>query len=201
MPGLKIPSKIAAKLSKEPQGITAFFVGLNSKIAIFGLQRSINEFKKEPLMAVLPGVALQELWSMMSLAEQALATMSIIVVVIGLIGMMSLMLSGLNERRREMAILRTLGARPHQIILLIVGEALLLTLLAICLGLFLLYLLLLVGQPMVFNHLGFHLPIGIPSDREWLLMGLVALAGLLVGWIPGLRAYRLSLSDGMSIRT
>ena len=187
-------------MAQTPKTITAFFVGLKSKISTFALQRHINDYTKEPLSAVLPGVALQELWGMMAYAEKALLAMSVMVVLVGLVGMLSLMLSGINERRREMAILRALGARPRQLMLLLMGETLFLTLLGILLGLLLLYLGLWLAQPQIQLQLGLLLPLSLPGQVEWLLMAGILLAGVLIGLIPGYRAYRYALSDGMNIR-
>jgi putative ABC transport system permease protein len=121
-------------------------------------------------------------------------------VLVGLIGMLTALLIGLNERRREMAILRSVGARPAQVLVLIIGEAAFLTLLGIAAGLALLYGLLAAGQPLIETRLGLFLDIGAPSVHELALAGAVFAAGLLVGLVPGWRAYRMSLSDGLSIR-
>lgn len=175
-------------------------LGLKSKIATFRVQREINDYRKEPLLAILPGVALQQLWDMMGIAENALLVVTALVVAVGLIGMLTVMLAGPNECRREMAILRSVGARPGHILLLVTGESLLLSLLGIALSLLLLYASLILGQPYIESRYGLHLPIGLPSLREWLILGLVGTSSLIIGLIPGYRAYRYSLSDGMSIR-
>ncbi|MES9972986.1 MAG: FtsX-like permease family protein [Candidatus Thiodiazotropha sp.] len=198
--GLKISAEEALEKNLSPKAITAFMLGLKSKIATFRVQREINDYRKEPLLAILPGVALQQLWDMMGIAENALLVVTALVVAVGLIGMLTVMLAGLNERRREMAILRSVGARPGHILLLVTGESLLLSLLGIALGLLLLYTSLILGQPYIESRYGLHLPIGLPSLREWLILGLVGTSSLIIGLIPGYRAYRYSLSDGMSIR-
>ncbi|MCG8018602.1 MAG: ABC transporter permease [Candidatus Thiodiazotropha sp. 'RUGA'] len=198
--GLKISAEEALEKNLTPKAITAFLVGLKSKIATFRVQREINDYRKEPLLAILPGVALQQLWDMMGVAENALLVVTVLVVFVGLIGMLTVMLAGLNERRREMAILRSVGARPGHILLLVTGESLLLSLIGIALGLLLLYSGLLLGQPAIESRYGLHLPIGIPSMREWIILGLVGTSSLIIGLIPGYRAYRYSLSDGMSMR-
>ncbi len=200
VPGLNISAEEALKRDLTPKAITAFMLGLKSKIATFRVQREINDYRKEPLLAILPGVALQQLWDMMGIAENALLVVTALVVAVGLIGMLTVMLAGLNERRREMAILRSVGARPGHILLLVTGETLLLSLLGIALGLLLLYTSLILGQPYIESRYGLHLPIGLPSTREWLILGLVGTSSLIIGLIPGYRAYRYSLSDGMSIR-
>ncbi len=200
VPGRQISAEQALKQDLTPKVITAFLVGLKSKIATFRVQREINEYRKEPLLAILPGVALQQLWDLMSVAENALLVVTVLVIAVGLIGMLTVMLAGLNERRREMAILRSVGARPGHILFLIIGESLLLSMIGVAIGLLLLYGGLLLAQPWVESQFGLYLPISLPSPREWFMLGLVGTSGLLIGLIPGYRAYRYSLADGMSIR-
>ena len=135
------------------------------------------------------------------MAEKALFAVSIFVVVVGLSGMLTALLTSLNERRREMAILRSVGARPIHIFGLMIGEAVLVTSMGIALGVALLYLMFIIAQPLLLSRLGLYLGISMVSPFEWLLIGLVWLAGLLVGIIPAWRIYRLALMDGLSVRT
>ncbi|QZA77695.1 ABC transporter permease [Deefgea tanakiae] len=181
-----------------PTSITAFYVGLRSPTAIFSFQRAVNQFKGEALMAIMPGVALSELWQLMSIAEQALLVVSGFVMVIGLLGMLTALLTGLNERRREMAILRSVGARAWQIFLLVMGETLLLVTLGIALGIALLYSLIIAFKPILREYYSFNLGVNSPTSTEWLLLAATLLAGVLIAAIPAWRAYRMSLSDGLS---
>ena len=73
-----------AERELQPKQITAFLLGLKSKMATFQLQRYISNYRDEPLQAVLPGVALQELWGMIGIAENALLLISVFVVISGL---------------------------------------------------------------------------------------------------------------------
>ncbi len=179
-------------------GMSAVLVGLRDRSSALSVQRYVNTYKKEALTAVLPGVALQDLWSVMAVVEDVLFVIATLVVVLGLMGMLSTLLGSLNERRREMAILRSVGARPYQIITLLLGEALLISFFAILLGLSMLYVLLALCGPYVQQHYGLYLTLSPPSTWECSLMLMVLVAGCLVGLIPGLRIYRLSLSDGLS---
>ncbi|AYC31415.1 ABC transporter permease [Pseudomonas cavernae] len=194
------PSAVACGQVLTPKAITAVLLGLNSKIATFAVQREINDYRGEPLLAILPGVALQELWSLMGTAEQALFVVSLFVVLTGLIGMLTAILTSLNERRREMAILRSVGARPWHIASLLVLEAFALALAGVLLGLALLYLGIALAQGHVQSHYGLHLPLALPSGYEWTLLGAILAAALLMGGVPAWRAYRQSLADGLSIR-
>ncbi|WP_417788316.1 ABC transporter permease [Stutzerimonas xanthomarina] len=196
----RIDAEQARLLDLQPKQITAFMLGLNSKIATFTLQRGINGYRGEPLLAILPGVALQELWSLMGTAEQALFVVSLFVVLTGLIGMLTAILTSLNERRREMAILRSVGARPWHIAGLLVVEAFSLALAGALFGLLLLYVAIAVAQGPLQSHYGLYLPLALPSAYEWSLLAGILLAGLLMGCVPAWRAYRQSLADGLSIR-
>ena len=200
IPGVSISAEQARAMDLTPKAITAALVGLSSKIATFQVQRYVNDYPQEPLSAVLPGVALSQLWNLIGIAENALLIVSAFVVVVGLFGMLTALLTSLNERRREMAILRSVGARPGHVFGLIMGEAIFLTLLGAVLGLTLLYLLLLIGQPIIESEFGIFIGIGGLSPHEWILIGAVVGAGVLVGIVPSYRAYRLSLADGLSVR-
>ena len=196
----RVSAESARSMVLQPTAITAVLLGLNSKIATFALQRQINEYSGEPLQAILPGVALQELWSLMGTAEKALFVVSLFVVLTGLIGMLTAILTSLNERRREMAILRSVGARPRHIASLLVLEAFALSLAGVAAGLILLYLGIAASQGYVQANYGLYLPLNLPSRYEWSLLGGILAAALLMGSLPAWRAYRQSLSDGLSIR-
>ena len=201
IPGQNTPAERLRQMDLQPNAVTAAMVGVQSRLQIFGLQRAINEYPAEPLLAILPGVALQELWQIVGIAETALIAVSAMVVVTALIGMMATIFSSLNERRREMAILRAMGARPRVILGLLVLEAALMAAIGALVGLGLLYAALAVAQPMIDAAFGLWLPIDAPSLREvWVLLGVI-LAGAIVSMVPALRAYRMSLADGMMVRT
>ncbi|MEP0960251.1 MAG: ABC transporter permease [Roseobacter sp.] len=200
IPGQSTPMDTLRQMELEPQAITAALVGVQSRLQVFGLQRAINEYPQEPLLAILPGVALQELWQIVGIAETALIGVSAMVVVTALIGMMATIFSSLNERRREMAIIRAMGARPPVILGLLVLEAILMGTVGALLGLVFLYVGLFIAQPIVDSAFGLWLPIQAPTLREvWVLLCVIA-ASAIVSMVPALRAYRMSLSDGMMVR-
>ncbi len=193
-------AKVLQEKDFQPKQITAMLVGLKSRIQTFALQRQINNYPKEPLSAIMPGVALHELWGMMSVAEQALMAVSGFVVIAGLLGMLSSLLTSLQERRREMAILRAMGARPRHVFSLLISEASLLTAAGIVTGVLGLYAILALLQPLIQQHYGINLTLSTLSAYEWMLLSFVQCAGIVIGFIPAFRAYRQSLSDGMTIR-
>ena len=200
MEGESISAEEVLKLDLIPEEITSFLIGLKSKIHVFDLQRKVNTYKEEPLSAIMPGVALQELWNILRTAETGLRVITWFVLFAGLLGMVTSLLSGLNERRREMAILRSVGAGPGTISFLLILEATVLTLGGIIFGLFILYLALFVSQPILEAYFGLFIPINLPSNRDIIILGGILLTAMLMGVIPAFKAYRQSLVDGMTIR-
>jgi putative ABC transport system permease protein len=200
LPGLSIPAEHVRKFDLQPKEITAALIGLKNRAAVFRLQRKINDHPGEPLLAVLPGVALDQLWQMVGLAERTLLAVSAMVLAVGLAGLVAVILASLGERRRELAILRSVGARPRELFLLLSAEALFVTLLGALLGVALLALLSAVLAPLVQAHFGLALSARWVSSDELRLLAAVVAAGLLASLVPGYSAYRLSLADGLTPR-
>ncbi|WP_068635885.1 ABC transporter permease [Thauera butanivorans] len=200
IPGLSIAPEQVRKFDLSPKSVTAALVGLDSRIAVFRVQRQINTMAGEPLTAILPGATLQELWSLVGMAERALLAVSALVVAVGLAGLVAVVVASLGERRRELAILRALGASPLQIFALLAFESLLLSLAGIVLGLGLLYGAVAVAAPWLAAQYGLNLVPGWPSAGEWRLLGVVLGASLAASLVPAWRAYRYSLADGLTIR-
>jgi putative ABC transport system permease protein len=200
MPGLNVTPQEAEHMNLTPKTLTALLVGLNSRIATFQVQRYINDYRGEPLLAILPGATLQELWDLVGVGERVLLAVSAFVVIVGMAGMLTVLLAGLEARRREMAVLRSVGAHPRQVLALILGETAAMTLAGIGLGVLLLYGLILVLRPVLESHWGIFLGLEMLSLRELGLLGAVFTVGLLSGLLPAWLAYHQSLADGLTVR-
>lgn len=202
LPGVHIPAEFVKKFNLTPTSITAVLVGLKSRARVFALQREIasGQGYKEPLMAVLPGVALDQLWDVVGIGENALLVVSGMVVVVGLAGLVAAILASLGERRRELAILRSVGARPLDVLLLLCIEGLGVMLAGVASGLLLLSLLVWTLGPLLAEQFGIALQPAWPAAGELQLLLWTILAGLVASLLPALRAYRLSLSDGLTPR-
>lgn len=198
--GLSRSADEVRAMDLRPRAVTAALLGLEGRFAIFGMQRWVNTYPREPLLAIIPGVALQELWDLMGTAEAALAAIAVFVVITGLVGMLTMLLAGLEERRREMAILRSVGARPVHLFGLLIAEAASLAALGALFGLVLFYALLLVAAPLLDTHYGLYLAWSLPTGRELIMLAAVIMAGIVAGILPGFKAMRQSLADGMIVR-
>ena len=181
----------------QPKSITAFLVRLKSKMNTFRLQGEINAFEKEPLSAILPGVTMQKLWKILGIFEKTLMTISALVILSSLTSLISLLLATLNERRREMAILRSVGAGPLSIFYLLWIEATLICFVGIFLGFVFKYGGLIVVEPIIQDKLGLQIFLGWPGTEELLFFSSIMATGMLMSLFPAWRAYRISLHDGL----
>ena len=200
LPAVKITAEEARKVDLAPKVVTAALIGLKNRVAVFAVQRAVAEYAGEPLMAVLPGVALDELWDVVGVGEKALLGMSAMVGVVSLAGLIAVVLAGLNERRRELAVLRAVGAAPRHVLFVLAAEGGAVTLLGVALGTLATALSIALAGPWVQMRFGIGLKLSAPTVEQWLLLAAVVLAGFLASLVPGWRAYRLSLADGLSPR-
>ena len=200
VPGMVIDAEMVRNMDLTPRSITAVLIGLKSRLSAFKALRDINNFRGEPLLAILPGVALQELWGLMGTAEVALSAVSILVVVGALFGMLTMLLANLNVRRREMAILRSIGAQPLHVATMFVVEAIFIAGVSCLIGLIMFYIGMLIFQPIIEVRFGLFMPISYPSLSECLLLLSVMAGAAIAGLVPAIMAYRRSVADGMTIR-
>ena len=198
--GQETPVDQIRKMDLSPKNITAALIGVNSKLQVFQLQRWINEYPEEALSSILPGVALQELWRIIGIVENLLLGISIVVIFTTLIGMAAIVFSSLNERRREMAIWRAMGASPSIIIGLLMIEAFIIAVLSAIVSTILLFVLLYLLQPWIDSTYGILVNIEMLSLQDIFIFGYFILAAMLVSLIPAIRAYWFSINDGMTIK-
>ena len=200
MPGGHIPADQARKFDLEPVEVTAALVGLKTRAAVFNVQRFVNQYEDEALMGVMPGVALGELWGVLGLGENALLAVSALVALVSLFSLMAVVLAGLNERRRELAVLRAVGAGPRHVLGLLALEGTWVICTGVLLGVLLAQVGMALGAPWLQNNLGIRLQIAAPLPTQWALAVTIVLAGMLASLGPAWRAYRMSLADGLSPR-
>jgi putative ABC transport system permease protein len=200
LPGGQVGADEARAMDLTPQSITAFMVGMESKVMTFTMQRAINEYRQEPLLAIIPGVALSQLWNLVGIADTALMIVAAFVVLAGLLGMLTAILTSLNERRREMAILRSVGARPRHVFTLLIAEAGMLATAGVAAGVAVCYGLIFAAKPLLEKRFGIFLDPGGLTGYDLTILGAIIGAALLMGALPAWRAYRNTLSDGLTIR-
>ncbi len=180
--------------------VTAVLVGLKNRATILRTKRAIDTSRSEPLTAIIPGQTLAQLWQVTSLAERALVAVSIFVVAVGLVSILTSILTSLNERRREMSILRSLGAGPAGIAALMLFEAGLLAFAGAVLGVLVINGAMLAAGSYVARSYGVALQNAGPSLIDVYAVVAITAAALIIGLVPAIAAFRRSLADGLAVR-
>ncbi|MEM1379644.1 MAG: ABC transporter permease [Pseudomonadota bacterium] len=181
-----------------PQAITSFLVGMENRPVALQFQRVLNTYQGEPLTAAIPGAALSQLWSVIRPVETILRLFTALVFAIGMVGLSTTLLASLAGRRRELAILRALGARPSDLMFILTAETVLTSVGGFIIGWCTAYFGLLVFGPTLQENYGLVLSVTGPNSFDGLVFLAVLASSFLLGLVPGIAAYRSSLNDGLS---
>jgi putative ABC transport system permease protein len=181
-----------------PKSITAFMVGLHSKMATFHMQREINNYRAEPLSAILPGVTLTQLWQMMTIMENTLILVSALVLLASLLGLSAMLLTSIRERQREIAIMRSLGAPPLFLFMLIQTEALLITLASSAFALLLLFVSLLCFKNFLADSFSLSISTYVLDKNILYLLLSIIISALVISLIPAISAYSTALQKTLN---
>ena len=199
-PGQSVSAASIKKENIKIGPITAFFLRTKSRIETLRLQREINTYVDEPLLAIIPGATLSELWRGLSQIDVILKIISVMVLAVGLASMVSSLLASLNERRREMSILRSLGATTGQITLLLVFESTFLTLIGVLFGALLNIIAVWSIASWLQSEFGFYITGAVFTMTDIIYGVIIVVAGVFVGLLPALQARQRALKDGLTIK-
>ena len=177
----------------QPDSVTAVLLGLNSKFATFTLQRTLNNYDGDRLMAILPGVAMAELWQMMSSIENILRVISVLVLVSSLFGLATMLLASMQQREKEIAVLRILGAGAGTVFTLILTEALLIAGIACAASVGVLTVVFATLKGWLASNYGLFIDANLFNQHTLMISGAVLVAALVTSVIPAIDAYRSAI--------
>ena len=197
IPGIKKKNINFSNENLEPKEITAAIIKLKSKIKIFDTQREINNFQEEALQAIIPGITLSKLWRVISVTENAVLAISIMVIVSSFIGMTAILLSNLNGRKQEMFLLRIVGASPKAIFGLMIMEGFLIAFVSILFSVMFTQILSIVFYPLLDNLFGIYLEYKFLSYTDFLFCIIILFLSVLIGILPGFIAVKKTINEGI----
>tara|TARA_B100001013_G_scaffold5234_1_gene3374 strand:- start:881 stop:2203 length:1323 start_codon:yes stop_codon:yes gene_type:complete len=198
---IDVSSKDILEADLEPKTISAIFVSLKNRTKLFQFQREINSYKPEALTAVMPGITLSRLWKLTGNVDKAFKIITAFIILIALLGMMSMTIAGLNSRRREMAILRSVGASPGNIVGLLLSESVLISILSCILGYLLMIFIFYFGKTYLENSYGIFLEGYSLKNYDIKIIIAIVITSLLATIIPAIQIYRNTLRDGLSVKS
>ena len=189
------------KKELEPKSISAIFVSLKNRTGIFQFQRDILNYKDEALSSVMPGLTLSRLWALTSNIDMAFKIITAFIIFIALLGMTAMTIAGLNNRRREMAILRSVGASPRTIVSLMLIESLIISFISIFIGYVLMVLVFYYGQGYIENNYGIYVEGFSLKNYDINIIIAIVFSSLLATIIPAIGVYKSTLRDGLSVKS
>ena len=160
------------------------------------MQRWINDYEEEALLAILPGVALSKLWELLGSVEDILRAISILVFISSLLGLNAMLLASMRERKTEIEILRSIGAPSTFILGLLVFESMLIVTIGIVLAVVGLLVSILLSNNILATELGVLLSPKIFHSSSLLALALIYLSAVILSLMPAWQAYTLSKSMG-----
>jgi putative ABC transport system permease protein len=197
--GEVIEQSMFAKENLKVEQLTSLILRSKNRMALLGLQRNLAQFQDEPLTAIIPAMALTELWGLLDQLEKAFQGIGLFVILIGFLSVLISLYMSLNERKREMAILRSLGVSTGKITLLFLGEATFLALIGAVVGHGLHYLILFSIAPVLESWYALAIPIPPPSLKDAVVVGVFVLLGPISGLLPAIKANRTALHNGLKV--
>ena len=176
--------------------VTAVLVGLSSPITTLQVKRWVDEYEEEALLAILPGVALTQLWELVGNVESVLLGISILILVSSLLGLNAMLLASMRERRREIEVLRSIGAPSSFILSLLMIESLLIVSVGVMLAVCILLASIAAANTLFVETFGLMISSQILNPSNVMALGLIYLTAVIVTLLPAVRAYRVSRSVG-----
>jgi putative ABC transport system permease protein len=177
--------------------ITALLVRFRGRnFQALNMQRNINE--NTDMQAATPAIEINRLFSLMDTGEQALRVLAFIIIFVSGLSVFISLYNSLKERKYELALMRVMGARPGELLLLIILEGILIALIGFIIGI-------------MMSHAGMEVLARAMKDayrytfsgfqflnQEWyLLIGALAI-GFLAAIIPAVQASRTEISETLT---
>ncbi len=185
----------------QPKSLSAIFVSLKNRTQVFQFQRDILNYNKEAITSVMPGITLSRLWTLTGNVDRAFKIITFFIIIIALLGMISMTIAGLNSRRREMAILRSVGASPSNIVSLLLFESLIISVVSCISGYIIMIVIFVLGKDYLQNNYGIFIDGFSIKNYDLQIIISIIFAALIATIIPAVQIYKNTLRDGLSVKS
>ena len=185
----------------QPKTISAIFISLKNRTQIFQFQRDVLNYKNEAISSVMPGVTLSRLWMLTGNVDKAFKFITFLIIIIALLGMIAMTIAGLNSRRREMAILRSVGASPSNIVSLLLVESIIIALVSCAVGYIIMIIIFSLGKDYLQNNYGIFIDSFSIKNYDLQIIIAIVCAALIATIIPAIQVYKNTIRDGLSVKS
>jgi len=169
---------------------------LQSPIFAFGLYREIND--RDDAMAAFPAAEIRKLFDIVGNIDRLLLAQAILILVVAAVAIAVSIYNSMSERRREIAILRALGARRATIFSIVLLEAVTICFIGSAIGLIGGHLVVAAANGVLYKASGFVIPALHVQLLEWYILGVAVILGAISGIGPALGAYRTDVARNLA---
>ena len=185
----------------RPKTISAIFLSLNNRTQIFQFQRDVINYKEEAISSVMPGITLSRLWMLTGNVDKAFKIITFFIIIIALLGMIAMTIAGLSSRRREMAILRSVGASPVNIVSLLLVESIIISIVSCIVGYILMVVIFSLGKDYLQNNYGIFIDSFSIKNYDLQIVITIVFAALIATIVPAIQIYKNTVRDGLSVKS
>lgn len=190
--GIDVSDKEEKEAMDAERELTALLVQYASPLAAISMPRMVNS--QSELQAAQPAFEAAKLFHLLGAGIDVLRGIAAIVLAAAALSMFVALYNALEERKTDLAILRTLGAQPFKLLLLLLTEGLLLALAGALLGWVLGHVAVdvlgrLLSDDQNLNLSGWF----VVPEEAWLALVAIGV-GLLAALLPAMRAYRTEIA-------
>lgn len=194
--GIDVTDQEEKEAMDAERELTALLVQYASPLAAISMPRMINS--QSQLQAAQPAFESAKLFRMLGVGVDVLRAIAAIVLLSAALSMFVALYNALEERKTDLAILRTLGAPPVKLLLLLLAEGLILALAGALLGWLLGHAAVeILGRTLAQDqYLGLSGRVVAPQEA-WLIAVAIGI-GLLAALLPAMRAYRTDIATTLA---
>jgi putative ABC transport system permease protein len=184
-----------AKVEEERE-VTSALVMFKSSLGNVTIPRMVNE--QTGMQAALPAIEINRLLSLLGLGSKLLTALAWLLMLVAGLSLFIALYNSIKERRYEMALLRTFGASPFKVLVLLLNEAIILTLAGCVLGFALSRIAMLILIANLPSQSMYQFQILGPQAEEWGIIAASFVLGLVAALLPALRVYKMDVSRTLS---
>jgi putative ABC transport system permease protein len=176
----------------DDREITAMLIKFKSPMNIIQFPRQINE--NTNLQAAVPSYEISRLFKLFGFGIETLSYLAYLIIIVSAFSLFINLFNSMNDRKYEMALIRTLGASRFQLSKMIIFESLILTISGFVMGLLFSRFGVMFVSSLMDESINYNLSSIIILKEECWLLALSILIGLISALIPVIQVYRMNIS-------
>ena len=167
-------------------------IKFKSPMNIIQFPRQINE--NTNLQAAVPSYEISRLFKLFGFGIETLTYLAYLIIIVSGFSLFINLFNSMNEKKYEMAFIRTLGASRFQLSRMIIFESFILTILGFIIGLLFSRFGVMFTSFLIDKNINYNLNTIEILNQEYWLFGLSILIGLMASIIPALQVYKMNIS-------